>query len=130
MPSQKPKPSVGDAGSGKNVGKLAASHVLPPIATPLQAAIRAELYGSDICSALGIAIRAYAPAIELCRQLVAGGRNPNTPLHAYRLGVLCLTIRSIGEAAGLEINGDGTGFRRRRAPDAGLPMAQIRRGAL
>ena len=92
------------------------------IATSRQAAIRAELSGSNICSALGIAIRAYAPVLELCRQLVAAGQNPTTPLHAYRLGVLCLTIRSIGEAARLEINGDGTGFRRRRAPDAAPPV--------
>jgi hypothetical protein len=99
------------------------------IATPRQAIIRAELSGSDMCSAVGIAARAYAPVLELCRQLLAAGQNPVTPLHAYRLDVLCLTIRSIGEAAGLEINGDGTGFRRRRAPDAASPVAQIRRAA-
>jgi hypothetical protein len=86
------------------------------IATPRQAVIRAELSGSDMCSALGIAVRAYAPVLELCRQLVADGQNPHAPLHAYRLDVLCLRARSIAEVAGLEINGDGTGFRRRTQP--------------
>jgi hypothetical protein len=33
---------------------------------------------------------------------------------ALRGDVLCLRIRSIGEAAGLEVNGEGTGFRRAR----------------
>jgi hypothetical protein len=43
MLSQKPKPSAGDAGSGKNVGKLAArNRVLPQTATPLQA----DLFGA------------------------------------------------------------------------------------
>jgi len=34
-----------------------------------------------------------------------------------------LIVRSIGEAAALEINGEGTGFRPRRQPDAGSPVA-------
>jgi hypothetical protein len=88
-------------------------------------AIRAELSGSDMCSALGIAIRAYAPVLELCRQLVAAGHDPATPLHAYRLDVLCLSVRSIGEAAALEINGDGTGFRRQRAAGRSLAHAEF-----
>ena len=42
MLSKKPKPSAGDAGSGKNVGNLAATNrVLPQIATSLQA----DLFG-------------------------------------------------------------------------------------
>jgi hypothetical protein len=38
--------------------------------------------------------------------------------------MLCLLVRSIGEAAELEINGDGTGFRRRRQPDAAPPIEE------
>ena len=122
------RPAAGDGRPLETLGSTAAQpssnrHTLPQ-------AIRAELSGSARCSALGISIRAYAPVLELCRRLVAAGRHPDTPLHAYRLDVLCLMIRSIGEAAGLEINGDGTGFRRRRAPDAAPPIAQIRRAAL
>jgi hypothetical protein len=56
-------------------------------------------------------------------RLVGAGHDPTTPLHAYRGDVLCLIVRSIGEAAVLELNGDGTGFRRRRKPDAAPPIA-------
>jgi hypothetical protein len=75
-------------------------------------AIRAELTGNQ-CSALGVTARAAAPVLALCRKLVAAGHDPALPLEAYRGDVLSLRVRSIGEAAGLEINGDGTGFRRR-----------------
>ena len=43
--------------------------------------------------------------------------------------MLCLVVRSIGQAAALEINGDGTGFRPRRQPDAAPPMRLKRSGA-
>jgi hypothetical protein len=64
--------------------------------------------------------------LELCRRLLAAGYDPATLLLAYRGDMLCLIVRSIGEAAGLEINGDGTGFRRCRKPDAASPIAQKR----
>ena len=38
--------------------------------------IRAELTGSNLCSALGITARAAAPVLALCRQLVAAGHDP------------------------------------------------------
>jgi len=53
-----------------------------------------------------------APVLELCRALVAAGHDPASRLDAYRGDVLCLQVRSIGEAARLEINGHGTGFKR------------------
>ena len=77
------------------------------------APIRAELTGSNLCSALVLTTRAPAPVLALCRQLVAAGHDPALPLEAYRGVTLCLRVRSIGEAARLEINGEGTGFRRR-----------------
>jgi hypothetical protein len=96
-----------------------------PLATdPTQAPIRAELSGSDRCAALGLAVRANAPVLMLCRLLVEAGHDPALPLHAYRGEMLCLLVRSIGEAAELEINGDGTGFRRRRQPDAAPPIEE------
>jgi hypothetical protein len=47
---------------------------------------------------------------------------PGRPLHVYRGDTLALLVHSIGDAAQLEINGDGTGFRRLRKPDAASPM--------
>jgi hypothetical protein len=59
------------------------------------------------------------PVLRLCRLLFAAGHDPATPLEAWRGDVLCLRIRSIGEAAGLEINPKGNGFIRYRAGRAG-----------
>ena len=83
--------------------------------------IIAELTGSDTCAAAGITVTAYAPALVLCRSLIAAGMSPDQAMECWRGSTLALRIRSIGEAAGLEIAGDGVGFRRARQPDAGLP---------
>jgi hypothetical protein len=66
--------------------------------------IDAELSKDDICSALGITVKSPSPALSLCRKLIALGHDPSTPLDARRGDVLCLRIRSIGEAAGLEVS--------------------------
>jgi hypothetical protein len=88
--------------------------------------IRAELAGSNTCSARGITVVAYAPVLEMCRRLVAAGHhNPASRLYAYRGDVLCLAVRSIGEAARLEINSKGTGLVRRRAVRTAPPVAPI-----
>jgi hypothetical protein len=91
--------------------------------------IRAELIGDDICTAIGITARSSTPVLQICRQLIAAGHDPATPLHAHRGDVLCLIIRAIGEAATLEANGNGTGFRRHRETDAAPPMRQKLREA-
>ena len=57
--------------------------------------------------------------------MVDAGHDPATPLEAWRNDVLCLRVRSIGEAAGLELNGEGTGFRPIRKPDAAPPIDLI-----
>jgi hypothetical protein len=53
---------------------------------------------------------------DLCRKLIAAGVDPATPLHAYRGIVLCLRIRTIGEAAKLTVvereRGNGPRFER------------------
>jgi hypothetical protein len=49
---------------------------------------------------------------ELCRKLVEAGCNPATRLEAFRGETLGLKVRSIGEAAKLEIAGSGVGYRR------------------
>ena len=110
-----------------------------------QSAVRAELTGSDRCGALGIEVRGAAPVLQndlydqsqmfcrlcrlcrsrlLCRKLVAAGYDPALALEAYRGDVLCLRVRSIGEAAGLEINAKGTGFKPFRAVRTASPMRQ------
>lgn len=95
-----------------------------------QVAIRAEIVCDDRCVALGIEAQEAAPVLTLCRLLLAAGHDPNRPLHAYRNDVLALKVRAIGEAAQLEINGDGTGFRRRRGPDARPPMRKSGRAGI
>jgi hypothetical protein len=69
--------------------------------------------GPGMNIALAVTAHAAAPVLALCRKLVAAEHDPALPLEAYRGDVLCLRVRSIGKAAGLEINGEGTGFRRR-----------------
>jgi hypothetical protein len=55
------------------------------------------------------------PRIRLCRRLIeVSTYAPETPLTAYRGDTLCLKVRSIGEAAKLEISpSKGVGFRPR-----------------
>jgi hypothetical protein len=77
--------------------------------------IHAELSSDSFCTALGITVSAGGPALALCRKLTeVSTYASSTPLDAYRGDTLCLRVRSIGEAAQLEINGEGTGFRGRR----------------
>jgi len=81
----------------------------------LQQAIRADLIDSDTCTALGLTCNSASPVLALCRALVEAGHDPATPLEAYRGKTFCLRIRSICECAELEINGKGSGFKRRAA---------------
>ena len=98
--------------------------------------IRAELIGSDTCTALGIIARGRAPVLAVCRALLTGGYNPHRLLHAYRGDVLCLTVRSIGAGAGLTVADDRLGrpkFRRYTGPQsdvAGPDVAKIERRGL
>jgi hypothetical protein len=85
--------------------------------------IGATLSGDDIATALGLTVQSSSPILQLCRQLVAAGHDPATPLHAYRGDTLALVVRSIGQAANLEINGKGTGFVTRHAVGTGPPIA-------
>ena len=65
--------------------------------------LRAFLVGADECSGAGITATGHAPVLRLCRALVAAGHDPRRRLEAYRGNVLCLRVRSIGEAAGLTV---------------------------
>jgi hypothetical protein len=73
--------------------------------------IRAVVIAADQCETVGHKVRASAPVLALCRELVKTGNDPACQLHVYRNGVLALRIRSIGKAARLSIRGDGVGFR-------------------
>ena len=91
--------------------------------------IDAELSKDDICSALGITVQAPSPVLALCRKLVALGHDPSTPLDAWRGDVLCLRIRSIGEAAGLEVSPHSVGFVRQPDRRRASPMRSFREAA-
>jgi hypothetical protein len=73
--------------------------------------ITAELTGSDKCSAAGITATGNAPALALCRQLLAAGLDPDQALEVYRGTTLALRVRSIGEGARLTV----------KEPDRGRP---------
>lgn len=88
---------------------------------PAQAVIRCELIDSDSASALGIEIHSSAPILALCRKLLEVGHDPGLPMECWRGDVLCLHVRSIGEAAGLRVNTKGTGFIRAVA----VPIAPL-----
>jgi hypothetical protein len=91
-----------------------------PVSIKLEA-IGAELKGGETALACGLVVRSGSPLIVLCRQLVAAGHDPATPLEAYRGSTLCLIVRSIGEAADLEVSAKGIGFikrHRRRCGEA------------
>jgi hypothetical protein len=85
--------------------------------------IRAELTGDESCRANSVTARGGSPVIALCRKLVAAGYDPTTRLETYRGDALCLSVRSIGEAARLEINGRGNGFRYQSSVGTGRPIA-------
>ena len=94
-------------------------------------AIVATLSGSDTASAEGITVTGPSPVPALCRKLIAYGFDPANSIHVFRGDTLALIVRSIGEAAALEINGEGTGFRPRRPAGRRLthaPNAPARAG--
>jgi hypothetical protein len=65
--------------------------------------IRADLHGSTLATTGDLSACSFSPVIELCRMIVEEGHDPSTPMEVYRGDTLCLQIRSIGEAAGLEV---------------------------
>jgi hypothetical protein len=71
--------------------------------------MKAELYGSDTCTALGITVHSPSPVLALCRKLVDTDHDPATPLDVYRGDTLALRVKSIGAAARLRVSQDKTG---------------------
>jgi hypothetical protein len=100
---------------------------------PEAQAIRADLTGSDTCSALGITACAYSPVFALCRRLVVAGHDSRRPLCAYRGDTLTLIVRTIGEGATLAVEDDRLGrprlrLRRAKSDGAAPPIAQNAEG--
>jgi AAA domain len=122
--------SVGAPVVDETVDHVSASAIS---ATAPRQAIRAELIDADYCAAPGFIARGNAPALALCRELIAAGYDPATPLEAYRGDVLCLRARAIGEAAKytVEDNRFGTPVLcrwRDRAPGVGAASSARHRG--
>src|SRR5262245_42109163 len=95
---------------------------ISPTGAPRNRPLYAELTDCT-CTSTGLTARGAAPVLALCRQLLAAGADPDASLEVFRRGTLALRVRSLREAAQLEIGGDGTSFRRRRQPDAASPIA-------
>lgn len=116
-------PAAGDRGARQNRFCKDHSALNSQATKQTQAPLHAELTGSG-CSSAGITATGTTPVLSLCRQLLAAGLDPDSALEVFRGATLALRIRSIGEAAGLEIAADGVGFRPARKPDAAPPMRQ------
>ena len=82
--------------------------------------------GDNECRAAGLITRGTTPILAMCRKLVAAGIDPATPLECNRGTTLAITVASIGQGAGLEINGHGTGFRALRKGGAASPIRKFR----
>jgi hypothetical protein len=85
--------------------------------------MRAELIGSDECTAAGLTTSGRAPVLALCRQLIADGYDLGLSLEVWRGPVLCLRVRSISEAAQLRVATHGGGFERLPGCAAGCTAA-------
>jgi hypothetical protein len=113
----RPNPSLAGEGLGNDKGNrrdCPYSLNCPPSNLDV---IRAELTG-DSCSADDLTSRGHSPVLQLCRLMVAVGRDPALPLAVYRGHDLALTVASIGQGARLKVNSHGTAFtafHRRRA---------------
>jgi hypothetical protein len=99
----------GDDGRARKLRNWKLRSSKPP-KTRTQVALRAELFGSTAATAADLTATGTAPVLALCRQLLAAGLDPDRALEVYRGAVLALRVRSIGEAAGLEINSKASGF--------------------
>jgi hypothetical protein len=75
-----------------------------------QAATLAVITGSDTACAQGTTVTGPSPVLALCRKLIDAGHDPALPLIVYRGDTLALRVRSLGQAARLEVNHRGTGF--------------------
>jgi hypothetical protein len=95
-------PGAGAAGAVQvTLGKdLPASNSQQTFSTQV---LHAELIGDDTCTGGGTIVRGRAPALALCRQLLAAGCNPDAALTVFRNGIVSLRIRTLAEGASLTV---------------------------
>jgi hypothetical protein len=65
--------------------------------------IYAVLKDDDVCEAQGFSVKAYSPALAMCRKLVEAGYDPSSSLLAFRGDILALKVRQIGEGARMAV---------------------------
>ena len=82
------------------------------------------MVGSDTAICSGKTTVSKSPILDLCRELIAEGFPPETPLMAYRNGRLAIAVRAIGEAAKLEIGARGNAFIKKSERRGASPMRQ------
>jgi hypothetical protein len=87
-------------------------------------AIHGELIGDDRAVALGIEAQSSAAVLALCRALVTAGHDPTTRMEVYRGPMLALVVRSIGEAAALDVVDGRFQKWHPREPSAASPIEQ------
>lgn len=92
---------------------------VPALSNP----IHAEIVGSDTVIVGDMVVVCAAPIITICRELVARGADPAIAMLAFRSNQLAVKVRAIGEAAQLEINGKGSGFKHRATVGRASPIA-------
>ena len=92
--------------------------------------ITARLSSDCIASVVASTIACVGPppVLALCRRLIEAGLPSSADLECYRGETLALRVRSIGEAAGLEINSGGIGFTTRSKPRRGSLVSQTELG--
>jgi hypothetical protein len=77
-----------------------------------------------VSNASSLAVHIGSPVIALSRKLVEAGYPSSLDLEAYRGDKLCLKVRSIGEAAKLEVSGSGRFTTRRSGSPAGVSTVE------
>jgi hypothetical protein len=95
------------------------------------AQIAARLTGSHRCEALGIVATGHAPVLMLCRELLAGGVDPDAEVTVYRNGILSPRVQSVSAGARLTVEDGATGvprFRLARPPRRGAASPARKNG--
>jgi hypothetical protein len=73
-------------------------------------AVHAQIDADNAVSAYGYTAVSTSPVLALCRDLIDAGHLPTAPMLVFRGTMLCLNVRSLEEAAALEVAPRGIGF--------------------
>lgn len=116
-PVEATRPAADCTANGPRGDDLAGRQI-DPVATPererlqdrrLTVPIRADIVGSDRCSAEGYTVHGHAPILALCRRLIEKSLDPRRALEGYRGKTLCIKVRSLREGAALIVKTSGNG---------------------